>query len=199
MLLLIIMQRKDDWISPDLHKLVQSGAITKEDAHQMMPPKLTPDLAAMVAEGGITLEQAEGMMSTVKPDPKVVRVCGNLVSKGSISPKAAGQILSTIQSQEQHKQMRDKKDKLKEDNPLLTQCWSSRAAAIDAIKYHSTAQGKRVMVGSSGSHKAVLECASKLSGARSKKATTLAKNKNNQCGCKYRAVLKRSKLQVPKP
>ena len=51
-----------------------------EEAQQMMPPKLTSDLVDMVKDGDVTLEQAEQVMAASKPDPKIISLCGNLVS-----------------------------------------------------------------------------------------------------------------------
>lgn len=158
----------------------------------MMSPDLTPDLADMVKDGDMTLEQAEQMLSAVKPNPKIISLCGNLVSGGALSPEDAGKILSTIQSQEHRRHLSVKQAQKKQDNPLLTQCWTTRQEAVDALKYHSTKQGKRVLVGSSGSKRVLLECVSKLSGTRSKLSAKRVKN-SSECGCKYSAVIRKSK------
>ena len=68
------------------------------------------------------------------------------VSAVTLSPKVTGEILSTIQRSEEHKELRVQQHKVKKENPLLTKSWVTRQEAVDAVKFHSTQQGKQVLV-----------------------------------------------------
>ena len=162
-----------------------------------MPPELSPDLIGMVKDGDLTMEQARQVMQSGKPDPAVVSLCEDLVSQEALSPVIAKQILDTIQTQEQQKHLRLTQIKVEDDNPLLVQSWSTRQEALDSVKYHSTKQGKRVMVNmaKSNSQKVIVQCASQLSSQHVKNV----KDKD-ECVCKYHVVLRKSKnkgLQKP--
>ena len=179
-------------LSPDLQSLVEAGVLTWEQAVQMMPPMLTPDLEKMVKDGDITQEDAARLMAASQPHPEIVSLCGDLVSKDTMPADIAGQILTQIQTKEQLKELRFQEDKVKQENPLLTQSWATRQEAVDAVKYHSTKQGKQVLVNnrlSNGSSRIVLECASKLSTTRDKKC-------GKHCECNYRAVIRKSKNEL---
>ena len=151
----------------------------------MMPKRLTADLNTMVDEGVITRGQALRLMSESQPAPVLVDHFGEMISKGVITGKEAGEMMVKMQEHGHQKYTLD--HKLEED-PLLTTCWKSRAQAIDHIKYHSTRQGKQVLVNrkSSGSTKIVLMCASALHRGLPKLS---------ECGCEYRVVLKKTKAK----
>ena len=152
----------------------------------MMPVELTTDLQQMVDTGDITREQAERVMSESRPSAAVVDMCGQLFSKGTITSQDARLILSTIQQEYKRKQLCEHMNKTAETHPLLKRRWPSRQHAIDDIKYHSTRQGRQVLVNKTGSrgNMVTMMCASALSKGRPKKG---------ECNCNFRVVLRRTK------
>ena len=180
-------------ISEDLSQLVHAGTITLEQAREMMPVKLTPDLQRMVEDGDVTREQAAKVMSATRSSATLVKHCGDMIAKGNMTGEEAGTILRQIQEEDQQKHIRDNKLR-KEEDPILKTCWESRAEAIDCLKYHSTRQGKQVLVNrqSSCSKRIILMCASSLYRGKPIPAS--------ECVCHYRAVVRKTKKDgVDKP
>ena len=109
-----------------------------------------------------------------------------MVEDGDITRQQAERVMSRkVKTTDQAERVMSRKVKTTED-PILTQRWNSRQAAVDSIKYHSTKQGKQVLVNrheSSGS-RVVMSCASSLSGGQPIVS---------ECNCKYKAVLFKSK------
>ena len=184
--------KREDCLSEDLIQLVNAGTITFQQAMDMMPPKLTPDLKRMVKAGEITAAQAERVMSQTAAGSILIQHCGDMILKGAMTGKEAGAMLNKIQteSQEKHTVM---KTKVEEDpdlhaKELMKKKWRTRQAAVDDVKYHSTRQGRRVLVDgpASNGQRTVIICASAKS--------------PNKCDCKYRAVIRQSKKAcVSKP
>lgn len=184
---------KQEPLTADLTRLVKSGTVTLKQAQDMMPKRLTADLNRMVDEGVITHAQALRLMSESQPAPALIEHFGKMISKGVITGKEAGEMMVKVQEHgkqcvQQHGHQKYILDHKLEEDPLLKTSWPSRAQAIDHIKYHSTRQGKQVLVNrkSSGSRKIVLMCASALHRGHPK---------HSECGCEYRVVLKKSKVK----
>lgn len=177
------MDQRSNCLSEDLSKLVQSGSITFKQAKAMMPKTLTPDLQAMVDSHEITYAQAVQVMSETQTAPELVAHCGQMVSTGVMTGEEAGTMMTQIQSRQSQKYIQHHKRELGiKEEPLLFKCWETRVQAIDDIKYHSTVQGKRVVVDrqKSGGNRVVMVCASTLS-------------PDTACGCEYRLVLSKNR------
>ena len=147
-------------------------------ASSSTPTSLSPDLRSLVEAGVLTLDQAVQMMSPALTPPDLEK----MVEAGEITLEGAARLTTTIAN------VKKGKADTEEKNPLLSQCWATRQEAVDALKLHSTQQGKQVLVNrrESSAHRIVLECASKLSSTRDE-------NSGKVCVCNYRAVIRKSK------
>ena len=158
---------------------VEAAAFASSSA----PTALSQDLQSLVNSGMLTLDQAVQMMP-----PALTPDLEKMVEAGEITLEGAARLITTIPAIANVKKMKKSKEDTEEKNPLLSQCWATRQEAVDALKLHSTQQGKQVLVNrrESSAHRIVLECASKLSSTRDE-------NSGKVCVCNYRAVIRKSK------
>ena len=160
---------------------VEAAAFASTSARSNAPTALNPDLQSLVNSGILTLDQAVQMMP-----PALTPDLEKMVEAGEITLEGAARLITTIPTIANVKKMKKSKEDTGEKNPLLSQCWATRQEAVDALKFHSTQQGKQVLVNrrESSLYRIVMECASKLSKRDD--------NSGKVCACNYRAVIRKS-------